>query len=704
VKRGISSAVASVVLAAVLAAIPPQAAAQSDERPNILIVVGDDYGWPFYGFMIDRLRQLDRDGVIGQKGGFGFCPGEPSTCTGGVPCPTPTSLCSAPCPSPGADYDASCQLDISTPNLDRLAMEGVAFENAYATEAACQPAHESIFTGLNQRDLAAASIVGCDYEPTLINHGPQTIPEALGEPDDADSSKALDRGYNTFLAGRWWMGNVMQSFNDPASDNDATIGEQKSITSIKNFIARQSYGTPWLAVWTPLSPHYSYYQPGDAPGEGSHPLGFQGDYDNTEVKNPPHISSMFSPGATRDNFESISYYDERIGEILEFLELLEARDCELGADDLADVHRPAEAYNGVRVDDADVDATEDRVKKNVTCRDPEDDGPCPTSTAVACPERTTAISCVPNPNWDPYGLEPSDGPKCYGTGFPEPTPLPSAGRYKGFRTNTLILYVMDNGAGLQNSKAHFSENGLRTPIIANYPRKIPPHGLHDALVGSIDLFPTILDFVNTTAYPAPPRPFPDARSFRSLVEDPDDEEVPWRRYFFQNATTDLSGQIAVIDSVEAQPASPQPTPTITELSLPSRFKLYTDGYVKRTSSVKRVTHLDGDPFEELLPIATPAFLQNATYQSPNSPAGVTVRQHLQDKLCEWDSCLDRDDATDDGTAELDDILYMLSDLQCDKTLAVPSPTPGATPHLRCQKCADEGGCVIPSSHWTVDCD
>ena len=36
---------------------------------------------------------------------------------------------------------------LSTPNLDRLASEGVRFERAYTTQPVCQPARAAIFTG-----------------------------------------------------------------------------------------------------------------------------------------------------------------------------------------------------------------------------------------------------------------------------------------------------------------------------------------------------------------------------------------------------------------------------------------------------------------------------------------------------------------------------------------------------------------------------
>ena len=36
----------------------------------------------------------------------------------------------------------------ATPNIDRLASEGVRFENAYTPQAVCSPGRASIYTGL----------------------------------------------------------------------------------------------------------------------------------------------------------------------------------------------------------------------------------------------------------------------------------------------------------------------------------------------------------------------------------------------------------------------------------------------------------------------------------------------------------------------------------------------------------------------------
>lgn len=48
----------------------------------------------------------------------------------------------------GADLGCYGNLEVNTPNLDRLAEEGALFENAYVTYSVCSPSRGTIFTGL----------------------------------------------------------------------------------------------------------------------------------------------------------------------------------------------------------------------------------------------------------------------------------------------------------------------------------------------------------------------------------------------------------------------------------------------------------------------------------------------------------------------------------------------------------------------------
>lgn len=46
--------------------------------------------------------------------------------------------------------------DMETPNLDRLAEEGIRFDRAYTTQPVCQPARAGLFTGVYPHSCVGA--------------------------------------------------------------------------------------------------------------------------------------------------------------------------------------------------------------------------------------------------------------------------------------------------------------------------------------------------------------------------------------------------------------------------------------------------------------------------------------------------------------------------------------------------------------------
>jgi uncharacterized sulfatase len=69
----------------------------------------------------------------------------------------------------------------------------------------------------------------------------------------------------------------------------------------------------------------------------------------------------------------------------------------------------------------------------------------------------------------------------------------------GLDRNTLVLFTSDNGpwyggstGGLRGMKGKTWEGGLRVPMIARWPGKIPAGLVNSSVAGTIDVFPTIL--------------------------------------------------------------------------------------------------------------------------------------------------------------------------------------------------------------------
>jgi arylsulfatase A-like enzyme len=92
------------------------------------------------------------------------------------------------------DLGAYGATEISTPNMDRLAREGMKFTNAYATSATCTPSRYALLTGIYPwRNDNAKILPGT--APLLIETDQMTMPKML-----------KTKGYTTGIVGKWHLG------------------------------------------------------------------------------------------------------------------------------------------------------------------------------------------------------------------------------------------------------------------------------------------------------------------------------------------------------------------------------------------------------------------------------------------------------------------------------------------------------------------
>ncbi|MDG2304395.1 MAG: sulfatase-like hydrolase/transferase [Candidatus Binatia bacterium] len=123
---------------------------EATERPNIVLILGDDHGWPYYGFMGSSI--------------------------------------------------------VETPNLDTLAKSGTLFPYTYNTASVCRPALRSILTGLypQQYEIRATKIASRNRSTSGTRGEPMTefatLPRVLAA-----------AGYATFQAGKLWDGTYADS-------------------------------------------------------------------------------------------------------------------------------------------------------------------------------------------------------------------------------------------------------------------------------------------------------------------------------------------------------------------------------------------------------------------------------------------------------------------------------------------------------------
>jgi len=191
--------------------------------------------------------------------------------------------------------DVSCygRRDLTTPNIDRIAAEGVRFTQAYANSAVCTASRVALITGRYQYRLA----IGLE-EPLSTR-----VPRHIGLPADHPTLPSLLKkaGYRSALIGKWHMGRLpdfgpLQSGydyfygfrggavdyfthkNGPATtdtddlwENDVKIRQTGYLTDllgartvdlVENYAAT---GQPFLISLHFSAPHWPWEAPGDEP-------------------------------------------------------------------------------------------------------------------------------------------------------------------------------------------------------------------------------------------------------------------------------------------------------------------------------------------------------------------------------------------------------------------------------------------------------
>jgi arylsulfatase A len=109
---------------------------------------------------------------------------------------------------------------IPTPNMDRLAAEGLTFTDAHSGSAVCTPTRYGILTGRYAWRTRLQRGVLYGYAPPLIDHGELTVAQFL-----------KDQGYHTACIGKWHLGLGWQTKDGSTLNDDVKLtGEQVDFT------------------------------------------------------------------------------------------------------------------------------------------------------------------------------------------------------------------------------------------------------------------------------------------------------------------------------------------------------------------------------------------------------------------------------------------------------------------------------------------
>ncbi|MDF2964035.1 MAG: sulfatase-like hydrolase/transferase, partial [Paenibacillus sp.] len=236
--------------------------------------------------------------------------------------------------------------EIYTPNLDRLAGEGMRFTNFFCTSPVCSPARASLLTG---RIPSAHGIHDWIREG---NVGEQAIEYLEGQL--AYTELLADNGYCCALSGKWHLGDSLKPqkgfkhwyahqtggspyYNAPMIRNGELIKEPDYITDVitddaLRFIANYDGEAPFY-----LSVHYTAPH---SPWVDNHPQEYIDMYKDCRFESCPqeaaHPWSLPSTvpadikTRTKDNlqgyFAAVTAMDYNIGKILELLERMNLRE------------------------------------------------------------------------------------------------------------------------------------------------------------------------------------------------------------------------------------------------------------------------------------------------------------------------------------------------------------------------------------------
>jgi uncharacterized sulfatase len=189
--------------------------------PNVVLIIADDHGWTDYGFM-------------GHK-------------------------------------------EVQTPNLDRLARQGLLFPHGYVPSSLCCPSLATIVTGLyphqhritsNDPPIPPGIKPGAFYRSEAFRAGREVMNRHLEAVPTLPRLLAKE-GYLSLQTGKWWQGSYRRggfthgmTKGQRHGDDGLVIG-RKTMQPIYDFIAAaRKEDKPFLVWYAPMLPH----EPHDPPG------------------------------------------------------------------------------------------------------------------------------------------------------------------------------------------------------------------------------------------------------------------------------------------------------------------------------------------------------------------------------------------------------------------------------------------------------
>lgn len=243
---------------------------------------------------------------------------------------------------------------IRTPNLDRLALEGARFDNAFCTNSLCAPGRASILTGVYSHIHGVRGNSEAKDAQEYMKPGLPGFPQLLQE-----------AGYRTGIVGKWHLSDKPMGFdyscvlpgqgvymNPIFHENGEAKQFDGHVTDVTTDLALQFLATPSEKPWCLLYQHKAPHRPFQPPRrfanrfakfEIPYPAAFNDDYATRKVAaeaedmrlevslaadypdlpaglSKPERKKWIFQRFARDYCAGIEAIDENIGRVLKFLE------------------------------------------------------------------------------------------------------------------------------------------------------------------------------------------------------------------------------------------------------------------------------------------------------------------------------------------------------------------------------------------------
>ncbi|RYX86433.1 sulfatase atsG [bacterium] len=188
--------------------------------------------------------------------------------------------------------------DVKTPNLDRLAAQGMRLTSCYTTAPVCSPTRQALYTGLYPVRSGAYP------NHAIVKPGVKSLPHYL---------KPL--GYRVGLVGKQHYGPAENfPFEYPGQDGGAEDEENENAEKDLNYGAAEQFinrdkKQPYLLVVAAHEPH-SPWNKGDASV-----------YKPADLKLPPYlVDTPLTRRALSNYYGEVTYLDQQVGRVMDFVD------------------------------------------------------------------------------------------------------------------------------------------------------------------------------------------------------------------------------------------------------------------------------------------------------------------------------------------------------------------------------------------------